>query len=112
MKKNKILYSRYYKLKPGTYNLIVHVKANGEEHGYCRIGYCEASPYDETKDYQYEDGEASAVTDKWVQRRYKFTLDSKKDISIVIANHRNGGGASFLVDNVSLITADGGIVTK
>ena len=112
MKKNKVLYSRYYKLKPGTYNLIVHVKANGEEFGYCRIGYCYASPNDEIKEYEYEDREASAVTDNWEQRRYQFTVDRTKYISLIIVNHKNGGGASFLVDNVSLITTDGGVVTK
>ena len=60
---------------------------------------------------QYGDN-ATAVTDSWTQVVYNFTLESETEIAIAILNNLGGKGASFLVDNVMLLTTDGGIVTE
>lgn len=108
--KNRLLYSNGYKLKAGTYNMVVYVKANGEEKGSYKLGYSEIiSGAKIGTSVQYPNATASTVTDKWTAEIYEFTITEEKEISLVIMNNLNGKGASFLVDNVMLITVDGGI---
>lgn len=111
--KNKLLYSEPFKLKAGTYNMVAFVKANGEDKGYYRLGYTKIDADKKIGDNQpqYKDA-ATAVTDSWTQVVYEFTLDSDTKISLAILNNLNGKGASFLVDNVMLITKDGEIITE
>ena len=112
-KKNKLLYSEPFKLKAGTYNIVAYVKANGEDKGFYRLGYTKITA-DKQIGYnqpQYKD-DPTAVTDSWTQVVYNFTLESDTEIALAILNNLNGKGASFLVDNVMLLTTDGGIVTE
>lgn len=108
---NRILYSQNYKLKKGTYNMIVYVKATGENVGYCRIGYVTIMD-NITSTYQYEENKNTVVTNDWTQKTFEFTLDEDTEIALVIQNHRDGKGASFLIDDVMLLTNDGGIFTE
>ena len=108
-KKNRLLYSNGYKLKAGTYNIVVYVKANGEEMGSYKLGYSEKIEGKFGTSVQYSNATASTVTDKWTAEIYEFTITEEKEISLVIMNNLNGKGASFLVDNVMLLTVDGGI---
>lgn len=111
--KNKLLYSEPLKLKAGTYNIVAYVKANGEDKGFYRLGYTKITAGTRIGDNQPQYGEAAtAVTDNWTQVVYNFTLESDTEIALAILNNLNGKGASFLVDNVMLLTTDGGIVTE
>jgi hypothetical protein len=112
-RKNKLLYSEPLKLKAGTYNIVAYVKANGEDKGFYRLGYTKITAGTRIGDNQPQYGEAAtAVTDNWTQVVYNFTLESDTEIALAILNNLNGKGASFLVDNVMLLTTDGGIVTE
>ena len=110
---NRLFYSEPFKLKAGTYNIVAYVKANGEDKGYYRLAYTKITA-DKQIGYnqpQYKDA-ATAVTDNWTQVVYNFTLESDTEIALAILNNLGGKGASFLVDNVMLLTTDGGIVTE
>ena len=92
---------------------MAYVKANGEDKGYYRLAYTKITA-DKQIGYnqpQYKDA-ATAVTDNWTQVVYNFTLESDTEIALAILNNLGGKGASFLVDNVMLLTTDGGIVTE
>ena len=53
--------------------------------------------------YVYEDAVASAVTEYWTTRTMEFTLTEETTIALVVMNNKAGNGASFLVDNVTLV---------
>ena len=103
-KKNKHFYSEPFKLKAGTYNIVAYVKANGEDKGKYKLSYIQIGKT------QPESATSVEVTDSWTQVVYNFTLKDDTEIAIAITNSLKG--ASFLVDNVMLITTDGGIVTE
>ena len=89
---------------------MAYVKANGEDKGFYRMGYTKITADTRIGDNQPQYGEAAtAVTDNWTQVVYNFTLESDTEIALAILNNLNGKGASFLVDNVMLITKDGDI---
>ena len=104
---NKRFTSKSYVLAAGTYTFSVYVKANGADKGYCRLGFV---PVVDGKvgTYTYESAQASAVTDEWTARVYEFTLAEETEIALIVMNNKLGKGASFLVDDAQLVTADGG----
>ena len=99
---NKRLASKSYKLPAGTYTYTVYVKTNGSEAGHCRIGYV---PITDGKagSYVYEEAAASAVTGNWTAKTLEFTLTEETTISLVVMNNKTGNGASFLVDDATLV---------
>ena len=101
-KSNKRLASKSYKLPAGTYTYTVYVKTNGSEAGHCRIGYV---PITDGKagSYVYEEAAASAVTGNWTAKTLEFTLTEETTISLVVMNNKTGNGASFLVDDATLV---------
>ena len=105
---SKRIYSQDYKLKAGTYSMVVYAKSTGEKKGCFRLAYGIKSG--NTHQRKYDD--VQTVTDEWTPRIYEFTLDKNTEVSLIIDNHSNGGGASILVDDVKLITTDGGIATE
>ena len=102
---NKRLASKSYTLAAGTYTFSVYVKANGNDTGYCRLGYV---PVVDGKagSYTYESASASATTAEWTERVYEFTLAEETTIALIVMNNKNGGGASFLVDDVTLTNGE------
>ena len=102
---NKRLASKSYTLAAGTYTFSVYVKANGNDKGYCRLGYV---PVVDGKagTYTYESASASATTAEWTERVYEFTLAEETTIALIVMNNKNGGGASFLVDDVTLTNGE------
>ena len=104
-KSNKRLASKSYTLAAGTYTFSVHVKANGTEVGHCRLGYV---PVVDGKagSYTYESANASATTAEWTERVYEFTLAEETTIALIVMNNKNGGGDSFLVDDVTLTNGE------
>ena len=105
---NKRFTSKSYVLAAGTYTFSVYVKANGADKGYCRLGFV---PVVDGKvgTYTYESAQASAVTDEWTARVYEFTLAEETEIALIVMNNKLGKGATFLVDDAQLVTADGGV---
>lgn len=107
---NKRLASQSYVLAAGTYTFSVYVKANGTEAGLCRIGYVPIENGQAVSSkYTYETAAASAAPAEWTPRVYEFTLTEQTEVAFVIMNNKAGNGASFLVDDASLTSADGSI---
>ncbi len=106
---NKRLASDSYTLEAGTYTISGYFKANGEEAGHYRLGYIKLKDgvvVDSQKDYIYDDTPAQAATSEWKEETFTFTLDTITEIAVNIMNNKNGKGASFLVDDVTLIAGE------
>ena len=107
---NKRLASQSYVLAAGTYTFSIYYKANGADAGLCRIGYVPIENGQAVSSkYTYETAAASAAPAEWTPRVYEFTLTEQTEVAFVIMNNKAGNGASFLVDDASLTTADGSI---
>lgn len=106
---NKRLASQAYTLKAGTYKYSVYVKQTGDAAGMFRLGYAILTDgkVANSNDYKYIT-EPASVTAEWTEVSCEFTLDATTDIALVVMNHNKGKGASILVDDVALTTADGG----
>ena len=105
---NKRLASKSYTLAAGTYTFSVYVKANGADAGHCRIGYVPLTN-GVAGQYKYETPAASAAPAEWTPRVYEFTLTEQTEVAFVVMNNKTGNGASFLVDDASLISANGSV---
>lgn len=106
---NKRLASKSYTLTAGTYTFSIYVKTNGAEEGHCRLGYVTIEG-GAAKTYKYETPAASAATAEWTPRVYEFTLTETTELAFVVMNNKTGDGASFLVDDASLVTTDGSVI--
>ncbi len=106
---NKRFASQSYVLAPGTYTFSAYVKNNGADAGHCRLGYVKIVN-GTAAEYKYEIPAASEGGTEWSARVYEFTLTEQTELALVIMNNKTGNGASFLVDDASLTTADGYIV--
>ena len=100
--KNVRLASKSYTLPAGTYTFSVYTKTNGSEAGHCRIGYVPIAD-GKVGSYVYEEAAASAVSANWSARALEFTLTEETTIALVVMNNKTGNGASFLVDNATLV---------
>ena len=105
---NKRLASKSYTLAAGTYTFSVYIKANGADAGLCRIGYVPLTN-GVTGQYKYETPAASAAPAEWTPRVFEFTLAEQTEVAFVVMNHKDSNGASFLVDDASLISANGSV---
>ena len=98
-KGNKRLASKAYTLPAGTYTYSIYTKTNGSDAGHCRIGYMRITD----GKYFYEGAPASAVSEDWTARTQEFTLTETTTIALLVMNNSAGNGASFLVDNATLV---------
>ncbi|MBP3613995.1 MAG: OB-fold nucleic acid binding domain-containing protein [Bacteroidaceae bacterium] len=106
---NRRFTSGSYTLEAGTYTISGYFKANGEEAGHYRLGYIKLKDsvvVDSQKDYIYDDTPAQAATSEWKEETFTFTLDTITEIAVNIMNNKNGKGASFLVDDVTLVAGE------
>ena len=106
---NKRFTSQSYNLEAGTYTISAYFKVNGEEAGHYRLGYIKLQNgvvVDSQKDYIYDDTPAQAATNEWKEETFTFTLDAATEIAVNIMNNKNGKGASFLVDDVTLVAGE------
>ena len=101
-KGNKRLASKCYTLPAGTYSYTIYVKTNGSDAGHCRLGYVPIAD-GKAGSYVYEEAAASAVTGNWTARTLEFTLAEESTVALVVMNNKTGNGASFLVDNATLV---------
>lgn len=107
---NKRLGSSEMTLKAGTYALTVNVKAVDAE-ASIRLGYAinEADGSISGGDsYIYGDYVNGITKDEWKEATYQFTLEADTRLNLVVMVGRNPG-QSILIDEVSLVTSDGGI---
>lgn len=107
---NKRLGSSEMTLKAGTYALTVNVKAVDAE-ASIRLGYAinEADGSISGGDsYIYGDYVNGITKDEWKEATYQFTLDEATRLNLVVMVGKNPG-QSILIDEVSLVTSDGGI---
>ena len=107
---NLRLMSKEYKLKPGTYQIQTYVKGAGQY----RMGYAKLTNHkiaDTQKDYIYIDDNPVQASSEWTLHFVQFKLEQETAISVVIMNSKKGAGASVIVDDVKLVTKDGGLGT-
>ena len=105
---NKRLMSKSYDLLPGTYQIQAYVKGEGKY----RVGYAKLTDgvvKDTKNDYIYIDNDAVPAGADWELHMVQFTLAEETEISVNFMNNRKGEGKSILVDDVKLVTNDGGL---
>lgn len=106
---NKRLGSQKYTLAAGTYTLGAYIKHEGATAAAFKLGYGIIKNGAITNaDYKYQATETYTTAD-WTLYTYEFTLTEETEVAILVMNHKKGNGASFLVDNVTLTTADGNV---
>lgn len=103
---NKRMMSKIYKLKAGKYQLDAYAKGEGK----LRIGYAVVGDDGKvaTGDDYYYLNEAETAGADWTLFSGQFELSASTNISIVFMNSKTGNGAPFVVDDVSLVTENGG----
>lgn len=106
---NKRLMSKPYTLKAGTYQIQAYVKGEGQY----RVGYAKLTNgkvADTQNDYIYIDVDPVQATSGWEQHIVQFTLTDQTQVSVNFMNNKKGNGKSILVDDVKLVTKDGGVI--
>ena len=103
---NKRLMSKEYNLKPGTYQIQVFVKGEGQY----RLGYAKLTNHavSSSEDYKYIN-DATQATSDWTLQFVEFKITEQTAVSITIMNSKYGNGKSVIVDDVKLVTQDGGL---
>lgn len=107
-KTNYRLMSKEYNLKPGTYQIQVYVKGEGQY----KLGYAKLTNHvvkDTKNDYIYLDGSPVQATSDWTLHFVQFKVEAQTSVSITVMNNKAGGGKSVIVDDVRLVTQDGGL---
>lgn len=105
---NYRLMSKEYNLKPGTYQIQVYVKGEGQY----KLGYAKLTNHvvkDTQNDYIYLDGSPVQATSDWTLHFVQFKVEAQTSVSITVMNNKAGGGKSVIVDDVKLVTQDGGL---
>ena len=109
---NKRFASKSYTLKPGTYQFGAYLKQVGDTAtGMFRLGYAKltnGAVANTSTDYIYIT-DAAPVSAEWTETTCTFTIDAVTEVSFIVMNSKNGGGASILVDDITLKTNDGGL---
>lgn len=105
---NLRLMSRPYTLTTGTYQIQLFVKGEGQY----RVGYavCVNGKVSGSNAYFYlDDGTPVQAGSDWAQYVVQFTLTEQTQISLSIMNSKKGKGKTIIVDDVKLVTNDGGV---
>lgn len=105
---NKRLMSKSYVLLPGTYQIQAYIKGEGQY----RVGYAKLTNgviADTQNDYVYIDNDPVQATSDWTLHTVQFTLSEQTEVSINFMNNKKGAGKSIIVDDVKLVTNDGGL---
>ena len=108
-KTNYRLMSKEYTLNPGTYQIQVYVKGEG----LYRVGYAKLTDHvvkDTSNDYIYIDSDPIQATSDWTLHFVEFKITEQTSVSITVMNNKKGNGKSVIVDDVRLVTQDGGLV--
>ena len=109
---NKRFTSGIVTLKAGTYGIGAYLKQSGNAAGKFRLGYVKltnGAVANTSTDYIYIT-EPASVSSEWEQATCTFELTEDTELALIIMNSKNGNGNAILVDDVTLTTADGGLV--
>lgn len=109
---NKRFTSGTVTLKAGTYGISAYLKQSGDAAGKFRLGYVKltnGAVANTSTDYIYIT-EPASVSSEWEQATCTFELTEDTELALIIMNSKNGNGNAILVDDVTLTTADGGLV--
>ncbi len=104
---NLRLMSKEYVLLPGTYQIQSYIKGEGQY----RVGYTvlvNGAP-ENSDSYIYVDESPVQATSDWTLHTVQFTLAAQTAVSVTIMNSKKGAGKTILVDDVKLVTNDGGL---
>lgn len=106
---NKRLMSKSYTLLAGTYQVQAFIKGEGQYRaGYAKLTNGKVA--DTQNDYIYIDESPVQATADWTEHTIQFTLSEQTEVSLIFMNNKKGAGKSFIVDDVKLVTEDGGLV--
>lgn len=106
---NLRLMSKQYTLKAGTYQIQAYIKGEGQY----RMGYAKLTNgkvADTQNDYIYIDEQPVQAASSWEQHIVQFTVTEQTQISVNVMNSKKGNGKSIIVDDVRLVTNDGGLI--
>lgn len=106
---NRRLMSKPYSLKAGTYQIQAYIKGEGQY----RVGYTKLTngAVSGSSDYIYVDSEPVQAAQDWELHTVEFTLSSQTDVCITVMNSKKGAGKSVLIDDIKLLTGNGGLVS-
>lgn len=97
-------------LLPGTYTFSIYAKAATEENASARPGYAPVNENGSMGQYVYGEYVNDITNAEWVPVTYTFTLDAETKVNLVVMNPKTPG-KDLLLDDASLTTEDGGIVS-
>ena len=112
-KQNKRLGYKEITLKAGTYKFSFYAKSTTADKSQCRPGYVVVTDGVADKNYNYREAYEPLNNSTWTLVSYEFTLTETKTICLVVMNPKTTAYATaqdILVDDASLVTADGGLV--
>lgn len=104
---NLRLMSKEYVLLAGTYQIQAYIKGEGQY----RVGYTvlvNGAPAD-SDSYIYVDEAPVQASSDWTLHTVQFKLEAQTSVSVTIMNSKKGAGKTILVDDVKLVTNDGGL---
>ena len=104
---NLRLMSKEYVLLAGTYQIQAYIKGEGQY----RVGYTvleNGAPKD-SDSYIYVDEAPVQASSDWTLHTVQFKLEAQTSVSVTIMNSKKGAGKTILVDDVKLVTNDGGL---
>ena len=108
---NKRLGYKEITLKAGTYKFSFYAKSTTADKSQCRPGYVFVTDGVADKTYNYREAYEPLNNSTWTLVSYEFTLTETKTICLVVMNPKTTAYATaqdILVDDASLVTADGG----
>lgn len=105
---NKRLASKEITLKAGTYKMSFYAKA-ATDNGSIDLGYVPVTD-GKVGSYAYSKNYTNVTTSSWTAISHEFTLTEQTTLCLVVMVSKNPGG-NVLIDDFSLTTADGGIVS-
>lgn len=108
---NKRLGYKEITLKAGTYKFSFYAKSTTADKSQCRPGYVFVTDGVADKNYNYRTDYEPLNNSTWTLVSYEFTLTETKTICLVVMNPKTTAYATaqdILVDDASLVTADGG----
>lgn len=103
---NKRIAYKETSLKAGIYTMTFYTKAATADGGSVRPGIAKIGG--STPTYVYGDYVNNLSNTEWKKVEHTFTLDAEQEVCLVIMNSKNPG-KPVLIDDFTLITADGGL---
>ena len=110
---NKRIAYKELTLKAGTYTMSFWAKSTTTDPAQLRPGYAIVKDGKiDASDYKY-DGYTNVSNTDWTQLSYNFTLAEKTTVNLLVMNPKTNDGKNvaqaILIDDFSLVTADGGL---